>query len=68
MHEAGLSAGRLWLSGISRVASPYDLNPCGHNPLRAVRVSGTISFIGLIAELIIHTRRARGPEDFAEER
>jgi NTE family protein len=29
----GLSPSSLWLEGLSRLASPYDLNPSGHNPL-----------------------------------
>ena len=32
----GLSPGSLWLEGLSRLASPYDLNPSGHNPLAEV--------------------------------
>jgi NTE family protein len=32
----GLSPGLLWLEGLSRLASPYDLNPSGHNPLAEV--------------------------------
>jgi NTE family protein len=43
LHEAGLSAAQLWLEGVSRVASPYELNPCGHNPLRAV-LEETVDF------------------------
>ena len=36
LAETRLYAGRLWLEGLSRVASPYTLNPNGHNPLRDV--------------------------------
>lgn len=36
LADAGLSLGSLWLAGASRVASPYDLNPSGHNPLAMV--------------------------------
>jgi NTE family protein len=32
----GLSPGALWLEGVSRLASPYDLNPSGDNPLAEV--------------------------------
>ena len=32
----GLSPGALWLEGLSRLASPYDLNPSGRNPLAEV--------------------------------
>ena len=33
---AGLAAGSLWLAQASRIASPYELNPGGHNPLAAI--------------------------------
>ena len=36
LAEAGLYAGRFWLEGLSRLASPYTLNPNGLNPLREV--------------------------------
>jgi NTE family protein len=32
----GLAPGSLWLQGLSRLASPYDLNPSGHNLLADV--------------------------------
>ena len=40
---AGLSAGSLWLAGASRIASPYELNPSGRNPLAAV-LDDTVDF------------------------
>jgi NTE family protein len=36
LGEVRLSAGRAWLDAISRAASPYELNPSGHNPLADV--------------------------------
>ncbi|MEK0085882.1 patatin-like phospholipase family protein [Benzoatithermus flavus] len=42
----GRALGRLWLAGISQVASPYDLNPAGYNPLRVV-LEDTIDFARL---------------------
>uniref|UniRef100_UPI00135C380D patatin-like phospholipase family protein n=1 Tax=Geminicoccus flavidas TaxID=2506407 RepID=UPI00135C380D len=36
LDDVRLSAGRAWLEAISRSASPYDLNPSGHNPLADV--------------------------------
>jgi NTE family protein len=33
LAKAGLAVGHLWLEGVARIASPYELDPSGHNPL-----------------------------------
>jgi NTE family protein len=39
LDRAGLAAGQVWLEGVARVASPYDLDPSGHNPLADLLVA-----------------------------
>ena len=49
LAEAGLAAGHVWLEGVSRVASPYDLNPSGRNRL-ADLLAESVDFAALRRE------------------
>ncbi len=77
LAETRLYAGRLWLEGLSRVASPYTLNPNGHNPLRDV-LEASVDFDRLRREPPVHLfvcatevrggkARVFGPEEISVE-